>query len=272
MPTTRVEDLDIVWEIAGPSRGDPLLMINGLGSPRMSWALQVPALAEQYRVVTFDNRDVGETGAGRDPKPYGMIQFARDAIGLIEALELGPVHVIGASMGGAIAQELALIRPDLVRSLQIVCSWPRTEPWLAEVVEQWNAMYTAMGHDAWNRNSWVWVFTHRWFEDPANVEQAIRANDAYAYPQTVEQFGRQCAAVLTFDALDRLASIVAPTQVIAGAEDLLTPPRYSREIASAISGSRLTILPVVGHGMFWEATDLFNATLIRFLDECRAPG
>lgn len=231
MATTRVGDLGIVWEIAGPSNGDPLLMINGLGSPRMSWALQVPALAGRYRVVTFDNRDVGETGAGSAPRPYGMNQFARDAIGLIEALELGPVHVIGASMGGAIAQELVLARPDLVRSLQIVCSWPRTDPWLAEVVQQWKDMYTAMGHDAWNRNSWVWVYTHRWFDDPANVEHVVRGNEAYAYPQTAEMFGRQCAAVLAFDALERLASIVTPTQVIAGAEDLLTPPRYSHELS-----------------------------------------
>ncbi len=122
MPATRVGDLEVVWDVAGPPAGDAVFMINGLGAARGSWYLQVPALAERYRVYTYDNRDVGETGPGADLNPYATDRFASDAAGLIEALEMGPVHVIGASMGGAIAQELTLARPDLVRSVQIDCS------------------------------------------------------------------------------------------------------------------------------------------------------
>jgi pimeloyl-ACP methyl ester carboxylesterase len=79
---------------------------------------------------------------------------------------MGPVHVVGASMGGAIAQELALTRPDLVRSMQIVCSWPHTEPWLAELILLWKSLFFAMGAFDWARHTWVWVFTHRWFQHP----------------------------------------------------------------------------------------------------------
>jgi pimeloyl-ACP methyl ester carboxylesterase len=241
-------------------------MINGLGAVRGSWYLQVPALAERYRVYTYDNRDVGETGPGDDASPYATDRFASDAISLIEALEMGPAHVIGASMGGAIAQELALARPDLVRSLQIVCSWPHTDPWLAEVILQWKSMFSAMGTFDWTRNSWVWVFTHRWFRNPEKMANLHRSAESYPYPQTAEMFARQCDAAVSFDARERLALISIPTHVIAGEEDILTPPRFSREIAEAISGSRLTILPEVGHGMFWETPEAFNDALVGFLD------
>ena len=270
MPTTRVGDLDLVWDVAGPDAGAPVLMINGLGAVRGSWYLQVPALARRYRVYTYDNRDVGETGPGEFTGPYGIDRFARDAVGLIEALEIGPVHVIGASMGGAIAQELAVLRPDLVRSVQIVCSWPHSDAWLTEVILQWKSMFAAMGSFDWARNSWVWVFTHRWFGDAAKMDSLRQGAESYPYPQTAEMFARQCDAAVSFDARDRLGAIAAPTHVIAGEEDILTPPRFSREIAAAAPGSRLTILPAVGHGMFWETPEAFNRALTGFLDTAPA--
>jgi 3-oxoadipate enol-lactonase len=266
VPSTRVGDLDVVWDAAGPATGAPVLMINGLGAARGSWYLQVPALAGRYRVYTYDNRDVGETGCGEDMSGYGIDQFARDAAGLIESLESGPVHVIGASMGGAIAQELALARPDLVRSVQIVCSWPQTDPWLAELILQWKSMFFAMGAFDWARNTWVWVFTHRWFGDPEKMAGLRHDAESYPFPQTPEMFGRQCDAIVPFDARQRLGEIAAPTHVIAGEEDIFTPTRYSREMATAIPGSTLTILPEVGHGMFWETPEAFNAALVEFLD------
>ena len=266
MPTTRVGDLEVVWDVAGPVAGAPVLMINGLGAVRGSWYLQITALAERYRVYTYDNRDVGETGPGQDLCPYAIDRFAWDAVGLIESLETGPVHVIGASMGGAIALELALARPDLVRSVQFVCSWPHTDPWLAEVFLQWKSIFSIMGAFDWTRNTWVWVFTHRWFGDPEKMASLLQSAESYAYPQTPEMFARQCDAAVSFDARDRLGAIAAPTHVIAGEEDILTPPRFSREIAAAIPQSRLTILPEVGHGMFWETPEAFNAALIAFLD------
>ena len=269
MPTTRVADLEIVWEVAGPEDAPPVLMINGLGAARAGWSIQAAALAGRYRVYTFDNRDVGETGAGDDPRPYGIARFAQDAAGLIEALGIGPAHVIGASMGGAIAQELVLDRPDLVRSVQIVCSWPRTDPWLAELLLQWKAMFREMGPLAWARNSWLWVFTHRWYRDPTHLETLLRDAATYPYPQTAEMFERQSDAAIGCDALERLGSIAVPVHVVAGAEDIFTPPRFSEEIAAAIPGARLTVLPDVGHGMFWETPQAFNAALLDFLDEQR---
>ena len=266
MPETRIGDLNLVWDVAGPAEAAPVVMINGLGAARQGWGLQVQALSRRYRVYSYDNRDVGETGPGADPFAYGVERFARDAAGLIDALALGPVHVIGASMGGAIAQELALARPDLVRSAQIVCSWPRTDPWLGELLGQWKAMFREMGPLAWAQNSWLWVFTHRWYQDARHLETLVRDAATYPHPQSAEMFDRQSDAAIAFDALARLGDIRASVHVIAGAEDIFTPPRYSEAIAAAIPGARLTILPDVGHGMFWETPDAFNTALIEFLD------
>jgi 3-oxoadipate enol-lactonase len=153
--------------------------------------------------------------------------------------------------------------------VQIVCSWPQTDPWLAEVILQWKTMFFAMGAFDWTRNTWVWVFTYRWFQDPEKMAALRHDAESYPFPQTPEMFGRQCDAVVSFDARDRLAAISAPTHVIAGEEDIFIPPRFSREITTAIPGSTLSILPEVGHGMFWETPEAFNEALVGFLDRSR---
>ena len=266
MPITRVGDLDIAWDEFGSEHGgDPVLMINGIGADRSAWGLQTPALAAAFRTLTFDNRDVGETGPGRDPKPYEMRRFADDAAGLLDALGVARVHVVGASMGGAIAQEFALAYPAQTRSLTVVCSWPRTDPWLAELWELWEHVYEALGPVEWSRTTWLWVFTHRYYADPTNLDRLLAGARANPRPQTFAMYRRQSRAAAGHDALDRLGRIAAPTHVVSGAEDVFTPRRYSEAIAAAIPGARLSVMAEVGHGMFWEATEAFNALVLGFL-------
>jgi 3-oxoadipate enol-lactonase len=149
VPVTTVGDLDVAWDQFG--LGEPVLMINGIGADRTAWSLQTPAIARNSRAITFDNRDVGETGAGREPRPYSMRRFADDAAGLLTALGVGRVHVVGASMGGAIAQEFALAYPERVLSLTLVCSWAKTDAWLAELLDIWEGVLAAMGPVEWSR-------------------------------------------------------------------------------------------------------------------------
>lgn len=260
-----VGDLDVAWDEYGT--GEPVLMINGIGADRTAWQLQTPAIARTFRAITYDNRDVGETGAGRNPRPYGMRQFADDAAGLLDALGVARAHVVGASMGGTIAQEFALAYPKRVRSLTIVCSWAKTDPWLAELLDFWEGVFAAMGSVEWSRATWLSVFTHRWYRQPGNLAGLLELTRANPRPQTVELYRRQSRAAIGHDALDRLGRIAAPTHVIAGEEDLLTPLRFSEQIAAAIPGARLSVMSHVGHGMFWEATDDFNDLVIGFLRE-----
>lgn len=268
MPTATVGDLEVVYDVQGS--GEPVLMINGIGADRSGWALQVPAISREFTVITFDNRDVGETGPGRDPAFYPIRQFADDAAGLLDALGIESAHIVGASMGGCIAQEFAISHPGRTRSTTIICSWPQVDPWLAELWEQWEQIFRALGPVEWNRTTWLWVFTHRAYRQPGFLEGLLQSAEAYPHKQTLEMYLRQSHAAKTFDALDRLGGITAPAHVICGEEDIFTPRRYSEAIAAAIPNAKLSVMPSVGHGMFWEATDDFNELVLGFIRETEA--
>jgi 3-oxoadipate enol-lactonase len=262
MPKATVGDLHVAYDVHGS--GEPVLMINGIGADRSGWGLQVPAISAEFQTITYDNRDVGETGPGGDGF-YPMKQFADDAAGLLDMLGIERAHIVGASMGGCIAQEFAISHPERTQSTTIICSWPQVDPWLAELWEQWEHIFRALGPVEWSRTTWLWVFTHRAYRDPGFLEGLLTSASAYPTPQTLEMYLRQSHAAKTFDALDRLSSITAPAHVICGGEDIFTPRRYSEEIAAAIPGSKLSVIPDVGHGMFWEATETFNSLVLTFI-------
>lgn len=264
MPEAKVGDLRIVYDVAG--EGDPVLMINGIGATRGGWDLQVPAISAEYKAITFDNRDVGQTGPGDRTDFYSMRQFADDAVGLLDALGIDRAHIVGASMGGCIAQEFAIAYPSRTRSVTIICSWAAVDRWMAELWEQWEHLFAAQGPVEWARTTWLWVFTHRWYDrNPSQLNEMIAAAEADPHPQTLPMYLRQSHAAKTFAAIDRLPSIAAPAHVIVGAEDIFTAPRYSQQIAALIPGSTLTILPNAGHGAFWETTEAFNEAVLDFL-------
>lgn len=265
MPRAEVGDLGIAYDIHG--EGDPVLMINGIGAPRGAWGLQLPYLSERSQVITFDNRDVGETGPGTNIDTYGTDQFARDAAGLLDHLGIERAHILGASMGGCIAQQFAVLFPERTQSVTIICSWATVEPWLDELWEQWEGLFRDRGPVEWARTTWLWVFTHRAYREPGFLDGLLNGERANPKPQTLEIYLRQSRAARTHELLDRLPSIAAPAHVICGEEDIFTPPRYSLEIANAIPGARLTEMLDVGHGMFWEATDVFNSLVRDFIDE-----
>jgi pimeloyl-ACP methyl ester carboxylesterase len=265
MPTATVGDLEIAYDVHGG--GEPVLMINGIGSDRAGWGMQVPAVSREFMAITYDNRDVGETGSGREPALYFMRQFADDAARLLDALGIESAHIVGASMGGCIAQEFAISHPSRTRSATVICSWPRVDPWLAELWDQWEQLFRALGPVEWSRTTWLWVFTHRAYREPDFLVELLQGAAANPRKQTLAMYLRQSHAAKTFDALDRLGTITAPTHVICGAEDIFTPPRYSEVIAAAIPKAKLSVMPDVGHGMFWEATDAFNKLVIDFIHE-----
>jgi 3-oxoadipate enol-lactonase len=263
MPTAQVGDLRIVYDITGA--GEPVLMFNGIGAPRGGWSSQIPAISREFQTITFDNRDVGETGPGSDSAFYSMRRFADDAAGLLDALGIASAHIVGASMGGCIAQEFAISHPDCARSVTVICSWAEVDPWMAELWEQWEHLFAAQGAVEWARTTWLWVFTHRYYRDPNNLDRLLAGARADPHLQSLAMYLRQSHAAKTFSALNRLSGVTAPAHVIVGAEDIYTPVRYSEQIAAALPNARLTVLPNAGHGAFWETTDAFNDAVLGFL-------
>jgi 3-oxoadipate enol-lactonase len=264
-----VNKIRVHYEVAG--HGDPVLMINGLSAPAANWALQVRALATHFRVITFDNRGVGETELSPEPV-YTMAQLADDAAGLLRLLKIPRAHVIGSSMGGTIAQELALRHPRLVRSLVLACTWTEGDARFLHTIESWMALaYRLPVEDRYRYLLYPWVFSPRFLGNKENVETVIQRAMAYPHQTKAEAIERQARGLLAWNGsrTNRLGAIKVPALVLVGKDDILTPPEFSRALARLIRRSRLSVL-AGGHGFYIEEADAFNRTVIRFLKGVRS--
>ena len=264
-----VNGIRIHYEVAGA--GDPVLLVNGLGSPAVSWSLQVKALAPHFRVVTLDNRGVGESDLPPDPA-YTTAQLAGDAAELLRQMKIDRAHIVGASMGGTIAQELALRHPRLVRSLVLACTWVDADARFIATVSAW----ASLGHrvpveERFRHVLYPWLYSPTFFEKKDNVEQAFRRALAYPHPTKPEAIERQARGVLEWNGtrVKRLGEIKVPTLVLVGKDDILTPPSFAKAVAKGIKKSRLSVLPG-GHGFFLEEPEVFNRAMLRFLKSVRA--
>jgi pimeloyl-ACP methyl ester carboxylesterase len=250
--------------------GPDVLLIVGLGDPAEAWQAQLDGLADRYRVTAFDNRGVGRTPLVDGPPSAAT--FADDAAALLEALEVSGAHVAGFSMGSAIAQELALRHPGLVRSLVLVSTYARPDAlfrsqlnfwrWLAEAAPSERAFFEAF---------FTWVYTPRAHAD-GSVDQIVEEAMAFPHQQPVEAFQAQVDVCLTHDMADRLAEISVPTLVVAGEFDVILPPRVGQAVAAAIPNARFEVWPGEAHQPFQEVPDRFNARLDEFWREAAAGG
>jgi pimeloyl-ACP methyl ester carboxylesterase len=251
--------------------GDPVLLIAGLSMPGAMWAPQGKALGQQFRVITFDNRGVGETDLPPEPV-YTMAQLADDAAALLRQLKLTRTHVVGVSMGGTIAQELALRHPELVRSLVLVSTWAKADARFIQVIESWMSLASRVPIEERYRHVFFpWVFSPAFFEKKDNVESAFRGALAYPHQTKAEAIERQARGIFAWNGarVSRLGAIKVPTLVVAGKDDILTPPDFARALAKLIRRARLSLMPG-GHSLILEQADTFNRTLVRFLKGVRS--
>jgi pimeloyl-ACP methyl ester carboxylesterase len=242
--------------------GDDVLFISGLADEGACWVDQVGGLSDRYRVTTFDNR-----GVGRSATPDGefaIADFAGDVVALMDTLEIESAHVVGSSMGGAIAQELALAHPERVRSLVLNGTWCRGDRFLHEIFRNW--MWSAEKADS-IRDFLVtvnlWCFSPRIWNEGV-MDEWVAAAEASPYAQSVDAFCRSTLALIAHDTADRVAGISAPTLITVGDLDLVLPPRYSQELAERIPNARLVVIPNVGHQPFQEVPADYNLRLADF--------
>jgi pimeloyl-ACP methyl ester carboxylesterase len=264
VPATGVlGELDLWFERRGT--GPDVLLIAGLGDPIEAWGAQLDGLADRYRVIAFDNRGVGRTPPADGP--LSVASMADDAATLLRALDAPAVHVAGFSMGSAIAQELALRHPELVRSLVLVGTYARPDALLRSQLTFWRWLPTvAPDERAFFEAFFTWVYTPRAHAD-GTVGQLVEEAIAFPHQQTVEAFQAQVDACLAHDTGDRLAQIAAPTLVLAGELDTILPPRFGRLVAAEIPDARLEVLSEAAHQPFQEAPEEFNARVDAFWRE-----
>jgi 3-oxoadipate enol-lactonase len=267
MPTIDVNGQTLYYEVHGD--GEPLLCVMGLSADTLAWTLQVPAFSAGHRTVIFDNRDVGQSSAAEGP--YEIADMANDTLALADALELDSFHLLGVSMGGAIAQEVALAAPQRVRTLTLAVTFAAGGAWARKLSEVWAERVRKLSREERVDELMLLNFSERFFEDEGAVSWMRGMMLANPHPQAAEAFIRQLDASGRHDARERLRSLDLPTHVIGCEFDLLVPVWKSRELAELIPGARLTVLPAAPHGSNVERAEEFNKAVLDFIAE-RAPA
>ena len=247
----------IAWESHGS--GKPLLLVQGLGYARWGWDPVVPALAERYRVLTFDNRGIGESD--KPDGPYTAELMAGDALQVLDEAGVERAHVVGASLGGMIAQEVAAAAPERVDKLVLCC----TTPGGADAVPMPAVTLQLLADSASLEPA---VALRRFIEnalgtppDDGLVEELLRRR--LADPPDPLGWQAQAAAGTTFPGI--AGSIAAPTLVLHGTEDNVVDHRNAELLADRIPGASVRLFPGTGHMFFWEQPDAFVAAVTEFL-------
>jgi 3-oxoadipate enol-lactonase len=261
VPKAKVNGIDLYYEIQG--EGAPVLLIAGFTADHLAWFLQVPALAREFQVITFDNRGAGQSG--QPEGPYTIRQLADDAAGLLDHLGITRAHVVGHSMGGAIAQEFGINHPHRTASLAILGSWARGDERTARFLDLWRHARERFEPEHYLEFTCQACFTHRFYNIPGAVDMVKMQALGNPFPQSLTGFLAQYEACKGHDSLDRLEQIKAPTLVMAATEDAILPPRFSREIARRIPGAAYEELADCGHLFTFEQTELTNDRLLHWL-------
>lgn len=263
MTLVRVGDIDLDVERSG--EGPPLLLIMGMSGTALHWSEPfLAALRASFDVIAYDHRGVGASSPLADGQ-VTIPQMAADAAGLLDALEIPSAHVTGISMGGMIAQELALARPELIATLTLGCTYCGGEgSALAapEVIQKLSEPMLSGDREAAIRAGWEVNVSPPFAAEQAAWDSfhAVAERRAVAVPVIMAQM----QAVMAHDTRGRLAGIAAPTLVVHGDADQMLPVANGRLIASLIPGARLEVMAGVGHLFFWERPAR-SAELIREL-------
>lgn len=260
MPKVGAGGIELYYERAGS--GEPLLLIQGMSGTHAAWGAPFRSTLEaEFDCVVFDNRGVGFSGDVTEP--FTIAEMAADAVALLDALEIGSAHVLGISMGGMIAQELALAHPTRLRSLTLGCSYCGGPGSQLMDPADFQGLVEAMASGDQNR-----VFRAMY---ELNLSPGFRAEEsrfpefvamAEAVPVPRRTVELQLQAILGHDTSARLPGLALPTLVIHGTVDRVLGYPNGPLIASLIPGSRLETLDEVGH-MFWWEQPALAAELIR---------
>jgi pimeloyl-ACP methyl ester carboxylesterase len=245
-------------------QGEALIFLGGLGGDHLYWLGQLRAFGKHYRCLAPDNRDVGQSSYVA--VCYTPHDLADDIAGMMRQLQIGSAHLVGLSMGGMIAQELALALPELVASLMLVNTLGRADDWFQGTLRAFELIRlqvptTAAFFDA----VLPWWVSPQFFAESGRTTWLRWLLQQNPHPQSLEGFLRQLEAIRRHDVLDRLHGIKCPVLILAGEDDSIAPLRYSRELREHISHAQLVQVPGVGHAFPIENPGQFNEQLRLFL-------
>lgn len=266
MPYREINGVRLRYETWGVGEA-PLALLHGLGSSADDWLMQLPAFAPYYRCIAIDLR--GHGLSGKPPGPYSVPLFAEDVAGLLVAIDSGPLHVLGLSLGGMVAQQLAIAHPGMVRSLVLLNTLPGLWPPTREIV-QLGARRLAV---PWRRRTMSQQAARvvaDLFPSPEHVvlrrqaESRLAANDPAAYQRATQ-------AVLRFRPGAALGRISCPVLIVAGEADRVVPAVYQARLRRALPRARFVSIPGGGHACNVEQPETVNAAVLEFLRAVDTP-
>jgi 3-oxoadipate enol-lactonase len=263
MPKVRANGIELFYEESGA--GEPLLLIAGFACDHTNWSKLVPLLASTNRLITFDNRGVGQSSSPESR--YSIRHMSEDTIGLLDAIGLDSVHVAGHSMGGQIALELAFAFPERVRSLILLSSCAKMDERGRTVIELWGDLPKLVDPLTAIRLSLPWIYTTRFYAKPGAIDEVIQEILANPFRPTVSGIWQQSRAITSYDASARLGEITCPTLVLVGDEDILGGLHLSADLAHHIPGAQLVVLKQAAHSLLTESMQATATSMRDFLSD-----
>jgi pimeloyl-ACP methyl ester carboxylesterase len=257
MPIIHTNGIELYYEERGS--GEPLLLIMGITATGSVWEKHSSYWEKDFRCITADNRGVGESSVPEGL--YSTKQMADDYAGLLDALQVEKVTVIGVSMGSTIAQQLAIRYPEKIKALVLMCPWARCDNMAKAIFEHMVNCKARLRPDEFVLFIQLLIYSKSsWHSKELFLEMDEARKNAVTEPptQTLQGLKGQAAACINHNVLDQLQQIQQPVLVLAGKEDIFTPLWMAKEVAEAIPNAELHVYEEAGHAFHWEKIEDFN--------------
>ncbi len=257
MPNFTKNDFTMHYDVHGD--GEPVLCIMGITATGDVWADHVADWSQKFQCITPDNRGVGMTD--KPAGDYSSAMMAEDYIHLMDHLGLEKAHVVGCSMGSIIAQQVALLYPERVKSVTLMCTWARCDAYAKSVFSHILQSKAHLKAEDFMEYIQLLIFDKRSWDNPEFHEALVdgrREASLSPNPQPLHGLVGQCAACTNHNTFDELSQLVAPTLVIGGESDVFTPRWMAEEVHAQIPNSTLHLYPRSGHAFHWENLEDFN--------------
>jgi len=267
--TTVATGVDLFHQWHGDAPGTPVVFIRGTGADSSRWLPQVKAYEERYRCLLFDNRGSGHSESPEGP--YSVEMMANDTLALLDKLGVKRAHICGLSLGGAIAQHIAIHDPERVATLQLHATWVKTRGYAAMYLGLLRRLLDAGGLDLYYEGALLYLFPPQFFIDHYERAQEILAS-MKEHSSPIQGLRGQVEANLSHDLAGRIGEISAPTLISVGELDMCIPKQYSEELHHLIPGSELVVFPGGSHLFGVQDPETFNRATLDWLDRQVAAG
>jgi pimeloyl-ACP methyl ester carboxylesterase len=263
MPHIKLNNgLTLYYEIEGT--GPAVALVQGLDRDHTGMRFQRKALVKHFQVITYDARGTGLSGTPEGP--YTGVQMADDLALLLKELGIANAHIIGASMGGAVAQEFALKYPEMTGRLILFCTYCKSDAFIRQLARFWVDAVEKTGHALLCEGIMPWLYTREFFENQQMAldwaRKVIREQESL---YSIKGFKWKAEAAVNADTSGRLHLINVPTLVVAGEFDMVVPPALCEELSRGIKGAEFRIIKGGAHAFYDEKPFEVNEVILDFL-------